>query len=180
MQDLLNLDAGPPSTAHAGTSGGFDALGGLGDAFGSAAPASAPSFPPITAFSKDSVSVSFAFSKPPGQPHVTDITATYTNSDAAPVSGFSLQVSPMNILSSAHHAAVLGMLQLVRLCGCPKAHESCVMIKHASQDILQSYAAARELRNDVGVAAESLVIGFAMNHHALQCASASLHVCNSI
>ena len=176
MQDLLNLDAGPPSAAPAGPSGSFDALGGLGDAFGAAAPASAPSFPAITAFSKDGVSVSFAFSKPPGQPHVTDITATYTNSDAAPVSGFSLQVLPTAILPSAHHAALLGMPQIVRPCGCPKALASCIMIKHALQDILQSYAAAQELKNDVGVVAESLVIGFAICRHALQCASVSMYM----
>ena len=129
MQDLLNLDAGPPSAAPAGPSGGFDALGGLGDAFGSAAPAPTSFFPAVTAFSKDGVSVSFAFSKPPGQPHVTDITATYANSDAAPVSGFSLQVLPTNnILLLAHDAAVLGMLQIVRLCKCRKALASCIMI----------------------------------------------------
>ena len=127
VQDLLNLDAGPPSAAPAGPSGGFDALGGLGDAFGSAAPAPAPSFPAITAFSKEGVSVSFAFSKPPGQPHVTDITATYTNSDAAPVSGFSLQVLPTDVLPSACNVAVLGMLQTIRLCGTsrPSEHVSC-------------------------------------------------------
>lgn len=95
MQDLLNLDSGPSSAAApaAATSGGFDALGSFGDSFGGSSTAtSSPEFPTVTAFSKDGISVSFAFAKPPGQPNVTDITATYTNSDAAPVSGFSLQV----------------------------------------------------------------------------------------
>ena len=94
MQDLLNLGAGPPSGAPAASSSTFDALGSLGDSsYGtSSAQSSAPAFPPITAFSKEGINVAFAFSKPPGQPNVTDITATYTNSDAAPVTGFSLQV----------------------------------------------------------------------------------------
>ncbi len=94
LQDLLNLGAGPPSAAPAASSSGFDPLGSLSDSsFGApAAASSAPAFPTITAFSKDGISVSFAFSKPPGQPNVTDITATYTNSDTAPVTGFSLQV----------------------------------------------------------------------------------------
>ena len=107
---------------------------------------------------------------------VTKITATYTNSDAAPVSGFSLQVLPTAILPSAHHAALLGMLQIVRPCGCPKALASCIMIKHALQDILQSYAAAQEHKNDVDVVAESLVIGFAICRHALQCASVRIYM----
>lgn len=94
MQDLLNLDAGLPSAASAASSSGFDPLGSLSDSSFGAPPAqsSAPAFPTITAFSKDGISVSFAFSKPLGQPNVTDIIATYTNSDAAPVTGFSLQV----------------------------------------------------------------------------------------
>ena len=93
LQDLLNLDAGPASAAP---SSGLDALGSssFGDAFGAAPSASAspPAFPTVTAFAKDGISVSFAFAKPPGQPNITDITATYTNSDAAPVTSFSLQV----------------------------------------------------------------------------------------
>jgi hypothetical protein len=93
LQDLLNLDAGPASAAP---SSGLDAFGSslFGDAFGAAPSASASplAFPSATAFAKDGISVSFAFAKPPGQPNVTDITATYTNSDAAPVTGFSLQV----------------------------------------------------------------------------------------
>lgn len=94
VQDLLNLGGGAPSAAPAASSSGFDPLGSLSDSSFGAPPAasSAPAFPTITAFSKDGVSVSFAFSKPPGQPSVTDISATYTNSDAAPVTGFSLQV----------------------------------------------------------------------------------------
>ena len=103
VQDLLNLGAGPPSAAPAASSSGLDPLGSLGDSsFGAPlAPSSAPAFPTITAFSKDGISVSFAFRKNPGQPSVTDVTATYTNSDAAPVTGFSLQV-----LRPALHAAI--------------------------------------------------------------------------
>ena len=93
-QDLLNLGAGAPSAAHTASSSGFDPLGSLGESSFGAPPAasSAPAFPTITAFSRDGISVTFAFSKPPGQPGVTDISATYTNSDATPVNGFSLQV----------------------------------------------------------------------------------------
>ena len=103
VQDLLNLGGGPPSAAPAASSSGFDPLGSLGDSsFGAPpAPSSPPAFPTITAFSKDGISVSFAFSKPSGQPNVTDVAATYTNSDAAPVTGFSLQV-----LHPALHAAI--------------------------------------------------------------------------
>ena len=104
LQDLLNLGAGDSSAAPAASSSGFDPLGSLSDAsFG--APTAAEAFPAITAFSKDGVSVSFAFSKPPGQPNVTDITATYTNSDAAPVTGFSLQVRQPSMVSSLKDSA---------------------------------------------------------------------------
>ena len=37
-----------------------------------------PAFPSITAWEKDGIRVAFDFSKPSGQPAVTDITATYT------------------------------------------------------------------------------------------------------
>ena len=41
---------------------------------------------------------------------------------------------------------------------------------------MQSYAAAQELKDDVGVVAESLVIGFAICRHALQCASVNIYM----
>lgn len=69
-----------------------------------AAPA-ASAFPPITVFDKDGVRIGFAFAKPPGQPAATDITATFTNSGAAPVSGFSLQVSPPSLSLHLNDAA---------------------------------------------------------------------------
>ena len=50
-----------------------------------------PTFPSITAWEKDGLRVAFDFSKPPGQPAVTDITATYTTASGA-VSDFTLQV----------------------------------------------------------------------------------------
>lgn len=76
-----------PAPAAAAAS---DPLADLG--FGAPAPAAAPAFPPITVFDKDGVRVGFAFTKTPGQPALTDITATFTNSGAVPVTGFSLQV----------------------------------------------------------------------------------------
>ena len=50
-----------------------------------------PAFPPITAWEMDGIRVAFEFSKPPGQPAVTDITATYTTASTA-ASDFTLQV----------------------------------------------------------------------------------------
>ena len=105
VQDLLNLGAGPPAAAPAASSSGYNPLSSLSDSSFGAPPAqsSAPAFPTITAFGKDGICVSFAFSKPPGQSNVTDITATYTNSDAAPVTRFSLQVL---LISSLHAMSV--------------------------------------------------------------------------
>ena len=86
MQDLFGLGDTPAPAAAAAS----DPLADFG--FGAPAPAAAPAFPPITVFDKDGVRVGFAFTKTPGQPALTDITATFTNSGAAPVTGFSLQV----------------------------------------------------------------------------------------
>ena len=82
-QDLFGLGDTPAPAVS-------DPLADLG--FGAPAAAAAPAFPPITVFDKDGVRVGFAFSKTPGQPALTDIAATFTNSGAAPVTGFSLQV----------------------------------------------------------------------------------------
>ena len=73
--------------AAAAYSNGFD------DMFGAAAPAAVEvrTFPSVTAWEKDGLKIAFDFSKPPGQPAVTDIVATYSTSGAA-VSDFSLQV----------------------------------------------------------------------------------------
>lgn len=54
----------------------------------------APRFPPITAWEKDGLRVSFEFDKPAGTPTATEITATYTNSGDEHVSDFTLQVHP--------------------------------------------------------------------------------------
>ncbi len=68
----------------------------LADLFGAPAPAAAPApapaaFPPVTAFERDGVRAELAFRKPPGAPGQTEVTATYTNAGAAPVTGFALQ-----------------------------------------------------------------------------------------
>jgi hypothetical protein len=86
VQDLFGLGDTPAPAAAAAS----DPLADFG--FGAPAPAAAPAFPPITVFDKDGVRVGFAFTKTPGQPALTDITATFTNSGAAPITGFSLQV----------------------------------------------------------------------------------------
>ncbi|KAK9904228.1 hypothetical protein WJX75_007294 [Coccomyxa subellipsoidea] len=109
--DLLSLLDDPAPVASTSASGAQQQLDlfGLGDTpapaaaaasdpladfgFGAPAPAAAPAFPPITVFDKDGVRVGFAFTKTPGQPALTDITATFTNSGAAPVTGFSLQAA---------------------------------------------------------------------------------------
>lgn len=72
----------------------------LADLFGApaAAPAPAPApaqtaFPPVTAFERDGVRAVLAFRKPPGTPAQTEVTATYTNDGAAPISNFTLQVT---------------------------------------------------------------------------------------
>jgi hypothetical protein len=72
----------------------------LADLFGAPAPpapapAPAPAaFPPVTAFERDGVRAELAFRKPPGAPGQTEVTATYTNAGAAPVTGFALQARP--------------------------------------------------------------------------------------
>lgn len=88
VQDLFGLGGAPAPAAPPAS----DPLADLGASFAVPAAAAAPAFPPITVFDKDGVRIGFAFSKPPGQPATTDITATFTNSGAAPVTGFSLQV----------------------------------------------------------------------------------------
>ena len=104
LQDLFGLgDAQAPAAAAAS-----DPLADLG--FGApAAPAAAPAFQPITVFDKDGVRVGFAFTKPPGQPGLTDISATFTNSAAAPVTAFSLQVRGLHLrvvtMSACQNAA---------------------------------------------------------------------------
>ncbi|KAK9830950.1 hypothetical protein WJX81_001389 [Elliptochloris bilobata] len=59
-----------------------------------AAPAPAPAaLPSVTAFERDGVRAVLAFRKPPGAPAHTEVTATYTNAGAAPVTGFTLQAA---------------------------------------------------------------------------------------
>lgn len=70
----------------------------LDDLFGAPAPVAAaaappvPEFPPITAWEKDGLRVEFQFSKPPGTPSSTEVSATYANSGGDAVSDFTLQV----------------------------------------------------------------------------------------
>ncbi|KAK9814370.1 hypothetical protein WJX72_004689 [[Myrmecia] bisecta] len=103
--DLLDLLGGPAAPAPASMPA-QDPLGGLFgsqpttsapamDAFGDlmGSPAPQPSFPITTVFEKDGITVTFAFTKPPGQPSVTDIEASYTNASAAPVTDFTLQAA---------------------------------------------------------------------------------------
>ena len=59
------------------------------------APASAPSNLQRTVYDKEGLSILFAFSKPAGQPSVTDIAATATFSGSGNVAGFVLQVNPL-------------------------------------------------------------------------------------
>lgn len=52
-----------------------------------------PAYPTIMAFSKGGVSVTFSFSKPPGNLATTDIQAMYQNSNPVPVTDFNLQAA---------------------------------------------------------------------------------------
>ena len=69
------------------TSGAFDDLLG-----GPSSSAASPSFPNIVAWQKDGITVNFSFSKPAGQPEVTQIEGSYSNTSDAAISDFSLQV----------------------------------------------------------------------------------------
>lgn len=67
------------------------------DLFGAPVPTAAPqpaapAFPSIPVFNTDGITITFAFSKPAGNPQVTDIEATFVNAGLAPVTDFSLQV----------------------------------------------------------------------------------------
>lgn len=98
MQDLLNLglDNSTVQQQPSGVAGSIvsDPLALLDDSFGSTTPAAQPlSFPPVTVFEKDGISITFAFSKPAGQPALTDIIATFNNSGGSQITGFALQVS---------------------------------------------------------------------------------------
>ena len=53
------------------------------------APSAAPS---ITAFEKEGLRITFAFSKPVGRPEQTDVRGTYTNAGPVLMSNFILQV----------------------------------------------------------------------------------------
>ena len=94
LGDLLGGGGGSPAAAPA-----LDPLEAL---MGAAAPpmtgaqpvgGTAPQFPGICAFSKHGVQVNFSFSKPPGQPTVTDISASCTCSSPSGASGFSMQAA---------------------------------------------------------------------------------------
>ena len=71
--------------------------------FGAPAPAAVEvlTYPSVTAWEKDGLKIAFDFSKPPGQPAVTDIVATYSTSGAA-VSDFSLQVCAVVVYLYKH------------------------------------------------------------------------------
>ena len=64
---------------------------------------SAPAgWPTTKVFEKEGIVVSFDFSKPPGRPPVTDITATYTNTGLSHVTDFTLQVGTLLCSLCAH------------------------------------------------------------------------------
>lgn len=96
-QDLFGV-AGPGPSSTTPSSDGYDSLAGLGFGAAQLPPAAGgqqgtpTSYPSVTVFEKDGVSVSFAFAKPPGQPGAVDIAATYSNAGPSPVTGFTLQV----------------------------------------------------------------------------------------
>lgn len=73
------------------------------DMFGAPTPAAAEvlTYPSVTAWEKDGLRIAFDFSKPLGQPAVTDIVATYSTSGAA-VSDFSLQACTVAIYLCMH------------------------------------------------------------------------------
>lgn len=78
--------------APAPTPMGMDALGGLGGGTGMAAAAPAAPPPPFTAFSEGGLTVTFACTKPDvANPALTQVTATYTSTQAVPLMNFSLQ-----------------------------------------------------------------------------------------
>lgn len=109
MQDLLNLglDNSTVQQQPSGVAGSIvsDPLALLDDSFGSTTPAAQPlSFPTVTVFEKDGISITFAFSKPAGQPALTDIIATFNNSGGSQITGFALQVS---ILPTFMHLQIL-------------------------------------------------------------------------
>ena len=91
-----SANGGPAAVS---TSGG----GSFDDLFGPPAPAAtaAPAFPSITAWEKDGIRIAFDFSKPPGQPAVTDITGTYTTASTA-ISDFTLQARALGSALSWH------------------------------------------------------------------------------
>lgn len=116
LADLLGGDA-PEQAAAAPAAPAADPLGdllGVGSVatppavdplealMGSAAPpmtgaapqsSYASQFPSICAYSKNGVQVNFSFTKPPGQPTVTDISASCTCSSPTGATGFSMQAA---------------------------------------------------------------------------------------
>lgn len=84
-------------------------------------PSSSPT-PPVpttyqrVVFNKEGVSIAFAFSKPPGQPAVTDISASISNNGSATVAGFVLQVRPgVHPMSCLSWVSSSGVLKIPRL-----------------------------------------------------------------
>jgi AP-1 complex subunit gamma-1 len=65
----------------------------LGDLMSMGGMSASPSFPSITAYQKNNIAVTFAFTKTPGQPHLTTITGTYVNHGGDSVADFSLQAA---------------------------------------------------------------------------------------
>jgi hypothetical protein len=68
----------------------------------------AAGFPPVQVFDKDGINVTFEFTKAAGNPQVTDIDATYSNSGPSPVTEFTLQVG-REALRQSYDADVLGL-----------------------------------------------------------------------
>lgn len=77
----------PPSSVH------MDPLASFMDAPAVPAPAPSSAFAPIVAWQKNGITVNFAFTKNPANPALTEITATYTNSTAAPINDFVFQAA---------------------------------------------------------------------------------------
>ncbi len=89
MQDpLAGLGAqAAPSASQRNTSDPF------GDLTEPSPPATAAAgWPTATVYQKNGITITFDFSKPPGNPSLTDIKATYTGTGGSPVTNFSLQV----------------------------------------------------------------------------------------
>lgn len=98
LDDLLGMLGSPapaPAPPGMGAAGGVGAGGDIMGMMGSpAAPAAPPgSFAPFTAWSKNGLVITFACSKDPANPSITNIEAAFTNATAAPMDSLNFQVA---------------------------------------------------------------------------------------